>query len=248
MRTWHRGRSAGLVRLEDAARRLEPVAQRYLGLRSIPVDHIVGTVSRDGDFDRAFRPRRRDVRKRRDAVEAAFPTGHFPAIVVRKLGDAYFVVDGHHRVAVARDLGMAFVDADVTELVARWRLSPSVDEVELVHAEQERLFARESGLARSRPAVRLRVTLPIGYRELLESVQLHGYELMRSTGRAVDPAAVAADWYDAVYVPSVHRILRDGLALACRNGTESDRYLYVAHQERRGLLDGGAGGHPVGAV
>ena len=79
-------------------------------------------------------------------------------------------------------------------------------------------------------------------------MQLHGYELMRATGRAVDPAAVAADWYDAVYVPSVHRILRDGLALACRNGTESDRYLYVAHQERRGLLDGGPGGHPVGAV
>ena len=51
-----------------------------------------------------------------------------------------------------------------------------------------------------------------------------------------------------MYRPSVHRILRDGLALACRNGTESDRYLYVAHQERRGLLAGGAGGHPVGIV
>ena len=61
-------------------------------------------------------------------------------------------------------------------------------------------------------------------------------------------AAVAADWYDRVYRPSVHRILRDGLALACRNGTESDRYLYIAHQERRGLLDGGAGGPALGAV
>lgn len=248
MRTWNRGRTTGLVRLEDAARRLHPVAQRYLGLRSIPVDHIVGTASRDGDFDRAFRPRRRDVRKRRDAVEAAFPTGQFPAIVVRKLGDAYFVVDGHHRVAVARELGMAFVDADVTELVARWRLSPAVDTEELVHAEQERLFAQESGLARAHPGVRLRVTLPIGYRELLEQVQLHGWSLMRGTGRALDAGAVAADWYDAVYRPSVHRILRDGLALACRNGTESDRYLYVAHQARRGLLAGGADGHPVGIV
>jgi hypothetical protein len=248
VRTWQRGRSAGLVRLEDAARSLQPVAQRYLGLRTIPVDHIVGTASRDGDFDRAFRPRRRDLRKRRDAVEAAFPTGQFPAIVVRKLGDAYFVVDGHHRVAVARELGMAFVDADVTELVARWRLSPSADAAELLHAEQERLFAQESGLASARPDVRLRVTLPIGYRELLEAVQLHGYELVRSTGRALDAAAVAADWYDRVYRPSVHRILRDGLALACRNGTESDRYLYIAHQERRGLLDGGAGGPALGAV
>ena len=247
MLVWNRSRTAGLVRLEDAARSLQPVAQRYLGLRSIPVDHIVGTASRDGDFDRAFRPRRRDVRKRRDAVEAAFPTGQFPAIVVRKLGDAYFVVDGHHRVAVARDLGMAFVDADVTELVARWRLSPAADPQELVHAEQERLFAEESGLASARPGVRLRVTLPIGYRELLEQVQLHGYALVRGTGRALDPASVAADWYDAVYVPSVHRILRDGLALACRNGTESDRYLYVANQQRRGLLLGG-GGHPLGVV
>jgi hypothetical protein len=33
-----------------------------------------------------------------------------------RLGDQHFVSDGHHRVSVARALGMAAIDAEVTEL------------------------------------------------------------------------------------------------------------------------------------
>ena len=57
---------------------------------------------RGGDFDRDFQPRRPDVRERWRRVERAFPEAGFPPIVVYQLGDAYFVIDGHHRVAIAR--------------------------------------------------------------------------------------------------------------------------------------------------
>ena len=38
-----------------------------------------------------------------------------PAIVLYKVGEVYFVVDGHHRVSVARKQGQVFIDADVRE-------------------------------------------------------------------------------------------------------------------------------------
>jgi hypothetical protein len=119
-----------------------------LGVRAIEVANIVGTEGRGDDFDARFSPLRPDLGGRARQLARAFPSGNFGPITVEKLGDAYFVVDGHHRVAVARQRGMATIDAEVTELTARWHLSASPGCDELRHTEQERLFMSESGLAR----------------------------------------------------------------------------------------------------
>ena len=95
-----------LLDLEETIRRLKPFSRHYVGMRSIPVDHVVGTVGRAGDFDRRFSPRRSHVSVRMRRVSEAFPDGAFPAIDVHQLGEAYFVIDGHHRVAVARRRGI----------------------------------------------------------------------------------------------------------------------------------------------
>jgi hypothetical protein len=106
---------AGLLELDQAEQRLRPFARRYLGVRAVPVASIVGTDSRSSDFDREFRPLRPELRSRRQRVAQRFPDGDFPPIVVNKLGEAFFVLDGHYRVAVARSLGMETIDAEVTE-------------------------------------------------------------------------------------------------------------------------------------
>ena len=148
-----------------------------------------------------FCPRRPGIGSRWREVERAFPEGGFPPIVVYQLGDAYFVVDGHHRVAIARQRGMETIDADVTELEARWHLAADADVVELIHAEQERMFMTESGLGEARPDVRIRFSRPAGYLELLENTQIHGYHLMLAAGRALTRPEIAADWLDRVYRP-----------------------------------------------
>ncbi|MGH3114336.1 MAG: ParB N-terminal domain-containing protein, partial [Gaiellaceae bacterium] len=200
------GRSRELLPLEEATERLRPFARRYLGLRAVPLGQIVGTDSRGRDFDREFRPRRPDVRERLQRVERAFPNGDFPPIVAYQFGDAYFVVDGHHRVASARRQGMETIDAEVTELRARWHLPADADIVELVHAEQERIFMDESGLATARPEVGMRFSRPVGYIQLLETVQVHGYHLMLGAQRALPRSDIARDWYAQVYLPTVEAI------------------------------------------
>ncbi|MGH3014917.1 MAG: chromosome partitioning protein ParB, partial [Gaiellaceae bacterium] len=110
-----RGGSRDLLPLDQAIERLRPFTRRYVGIRPIPVAQIVGTDSRGSDFDRDFLPRRPDVRERWRRVEQAFPDSGFPPIVAYQLGDAYFVIDGHHRVAIARRRRMETIDAEVTE-------------------------------------------------------------------------------------------------------------------------------------
>ena len=224
-----------LLPLDEATRRLRPFSRSYVGLRPIPVKQIIGTDGRGADFDRDFRPRRPDVVRRREGVEAAFPEGGFPPIVVYQLGDAYFVIDGHHRVASARRQGIDMIDAEVTELRARWRLGADADVVELIHAEQERLFMTESGLAVSRPDARIRFSRPAGYLELLENVQIHGYHQMREAGRVLDPPEIAADWYDRIYRPAVEATRREGLRDAFPDATEADLFLAI-YQRRRELF------------
>jgi hypothetical protein len=224
-----------LLPLEEATERLRPFSRRYLGLRPIPVRQIVGTDSRGNDFDRGFHPRRPDIRQRWQGVEEAFPDAGFPPIVVYQLGDAYFVIDGHHRVAIAHQQGVEAIDAEVTELKARWHLPADADVVELIHAEQERIFMDESGLGDVRPDVQMRFSRPVGYIQLLETVQIHGYHLMQQAERMFARDEIAADWYASVYLPTVDVIHKEKLDEVCPEVTDPDRFLWV-YQRRRELV------------
>jgi ParB-like nuclease domain len=224
-----------LLALDQAEERLRPFSRRYLGIHAIPVTGIVGTDSRSTDFDREFRPLRPDLRSRRQRLAERFPEGQFPPIVVTKLGEAYFVVDGHHRVAVARRLGMATIDAEVTELQAFWRLGPDADVVELLHGEQHRIFMEESGLAEvAPPDVCISFSRLTAYRELLDSVASHGYRLMRERGRVLEPRDVAADRYEHVYLGALETFDREGLE---PQATKGDLFLCVQERRRELLLE-----------
>jgi hypothetical protein len=226
------GHEPELLSLDEAERRLRPFERRYLGISPIPVAQVVGTDSRRADFDRDFLPRRAEIGGRWRNVEHAFPDGDFPPLVAYQLGDAYFVIDGHHRVAIARQRGMEMIDAEVTELVARWHLHADADVVELIHAEQQRIFMVESGLDESRPTVCINFSRPVGYIELLENVQIHGYHLMRAAGRILEPAEIAADWYDRIYRPALGWIEGEGIRERDPDATDGDLFLWLYRTRR----------------
>src|SRR4029079_4659389 len=199
-------RSERLLELDEVERRLKPFGRRYLGVREIPLDELVGTDSRASSFTRDFRPLHAFSRDRLRALESSVADGAFPPIVTVKLGETYFVIDGHHRTALARRSGGEMIDADVTELIARVPLPAGADMLDVVLRELERIFLEDSGLAAGGPGVRVSVSRPAHYLELLENVQVHGYHMMRGRERVLDNAEIAADWYDAIYSPTLAAI------------------------------------------
>jgi hypothetical protein len=232
MKPLRRRREADLLELDEVERRLRPFARRYVGVRAIPLDHVVGTEGRAAAFTREFQPRHAFSRDRLRSLASAFPDGGFPPIVVVKLGETYFVIDGHHRVALARRHGGETIDADVTELVARVPLPPGADMVEVVLRELERIFLEDSGLAEARRGVRLSASRPAIYLELLENLQVHGYHLMREHGRVLGEGEIAADWYDRVYAPLMRAVERDRLGKDLRDAPDADLFLLL-HRRRR---------------
>jgi hypothetical protein len=226
----------GLIPFDEASRRLRVSARSYLGIREIPIERIVGSVDRSGDFDRDFKPRRGLSRSRLASLRSAFRERSMPAIAVFEVGGAYFVEDGHHRVALARERHADFIDAEVTRLQTNYEVGPDVDVSQLVHTEQQRMLLEESGLGRARPAAVIEFTLLDGYTQLREIIKAHGYDLARERGALPAPEEVAGDWYDTVYVPGVDAAHRASLPelYASWHSTDTDLFLWL-YQLRRDL-------------
>ena len=121
-RAYLAARVGGLVR----ARRASRTRPRDLGdvtalfwhatrMRPIPLGAIVGTVDPTTDFDASFRPAADRVSSRWQSIARARRGGRvLPPIVVLERPDGYYVLDGRHRVSVARALGQDCIDASVS--------------------------------------------------------------------------------------------------------------------------------------
>ncbi len=113
--SWLRRRCASLWAFDDARRELGAENRRHLGRRTVEVGRVVGSVGRWREFDARFMPTRASA-GRWKRVDLAYRTGRdLPPVSLYKLGDDYYVVDGNHRVSVARFEGVEMIDADVTE-------------------------------------------------------------------------------------------------------------------------------------
>jgi hypothetical protein len=106
-----------LLSFDEVRRALRASNRIYLGMRVVEVEKIVGSVERQGDFDRTFLPTRASVAARWRRIDRAFHrTEGLPPVSLYKIEDYYFVLDGHHRVSVARYHGAETIDAEVVEL------------------------------------------------------------------------------------------------------------------------------------
>ena len=87
--------------------------RKFIGTEDIPVEKIVGTLNRQSDFDHKFRPLNRHLLERWVNIYLTLEREGWPPILVHKVGEKYYVEDGHHRVSVAQALGMTFIPAKV---------------------------------------------------------------------------------------------------------------------------------------
>lgn len=211
---------------EEVVEALGRVGEHDLGLNTIELDSIVGSVDRTREFDRAFRPTTARLRTRWERIAAAQRRGEaFPPISVYRIGDLHFVRDGHHRTSVARSLGLDTIDAYVTEVETRVGLGRDLRVSDLPLKGHERLFMERVPLDPERRA-RLRLTDPWDYGVLAEAVEAWGMRAMQERHAYVDRADVARLWFDEEYDP-VTATLRDGGFIE-PGETETDAYMRIA--------------------
>jgi hypothetical protein len=186
-------------------------AENFLGTKLIPLDAIVGSVDKVRDFDRRFRPTSGRSRQRWERLARASRTGEeIPPIDVYQVGDYYFVQDGHHRVSVARSLGLDVIEARVTAIDTF--LTP----VGIgARSDVERKYWRRLMLERvpfkgeARAAVA--VDDPFDYGVIAETVEAWAARTMHAEGAYFDKATMAARWYAEEFRPVVDMIEEAGV-------------------------------------
>jgi len=222
-----------ILPFEEVVDALGVVGREDRGLQIVPLDAIVGTVDRAADFDRGFRPTSPRLRSRWERIAAAQRRGEsLPPISLYRVGDLYFVRDGHHRVSVAKSLGREDIDAYVVEIQTRVRLGRDLRVGDLPLKDHERLFRERVPLGREERA-RISVTDPWAYGTLAEGVEAWGFRAMQDRGAYMDRREVAHLWFSSEYLPVVEMLNAGGLLE--RGETETDAYLRVAAMRYRAL-------------
>jgi hypothetical protein len=197
-----------------------------LGLKTIALDSIVGTVGRKrGEFDRSFRPASVGVRGRWERIATARRRGEaMPPIDVYRIGELHFVDDGHHRVSVARALGDTHIDAHVKEVRTAVGAGRELKLSDLPLKRHERVF-------------RERVPLPAGLRDRIELsdewkyaqlatlIEAWGLRASHAREQLLTRAEIAEAWFHEEYEPVLEVLSEAG---AGGGGTDTERYMRIA--------------------
>jgi hypothetical protein len=220
-----------MLPFDEVVDALGRVGERDLGVHSIALETIVGTVDRGKEFDREFRPTSSRARTRFERIAEAQRRGvSMPPIDVYRVGELHFVRDGHHRVAVARAQGRDTIDAHVVEVVTRVPADRSMSLDDLPLKSHERLFHERVPLPAEARA-QIVVTDPVRYGSLAEGVEAWGLRLVQHEQRLLDRGQIAQRWFAEEYEPVVE-MLREA-ELIGRRETPADAYLRLSGERYR---------------
>jgi hypothetical protein len=200
----------------------------YRGVQTVPIAQIIGSVDRYRDFDRAFLPKQDFMSERWQKVSRAwYQDLSLPPILLYKVGEVYFVVDGHHRVSVAREKGQEAIEAEVRECAVRVPVTADMDpdDLEILGAKVE--FLERAALDRVRPEAQVEVSILGGYDRMLEHIAVHRYFMGLEFQRDIGEEEAVSHWYDTVYLPIANVIREADILPAFPGRTEADLYLWV---------------------
>lgn len=219
-----------IVPYEEAIEALGFVSERSIGLQVVPIAAIVGTVDRGRDFDRHFRPTSARVRSRWEHIAAAMRRGDpLPPVDLYKVGEVYFVRDGHHRVSVACALGHNDIDAYVTEVITRVGVEHPITLSDLPLKSHERVFYERVPLPEE-ARTEIRLSDPWDYALLAEGVEAWSFRAIQKNGDALDREQSARLWLETEYRPVVAMLREAGMI---ERRTDTEAYLRVAAERYR---------------
>ncbi len=229
------GKSLELLSFREVTQKLKEAGRHNLGLQDIPLAAIVGSVGRTRDFDRNFLPLQQEDAERWARVKVAgMGEKGLPPIEVYKIGESYFVLDGNHRVSIARQQGMETISAMVVEVQTRAPLPADAQPDDLILGAEYADFLEYTQLDKMKPEVDLRVSVPGLYKKLEIHIAVHRCYIETNEAQMCRTVPEAASyWYDEAYLPLIETIRERGILRDFPGLTETDLYLWITENQEQ---------------
>jgi hypothetical protein len=222
------GQRTTLLSYDEIKEKLRVGGPIYRGVKTVRVDQIAGSLNRYHEFDRVFLPASDTLATRWQRVNRAFYQEiSLPPVVLYKVGEVYFVVDGHHRVSVAREQGQIEIDAEVRECATRVNITADIKPEDLEILESKVHFLERTALDHLKPDADIKLTIPDGFERMLEHIAVHRYFMGLDLQRDISEHEAVTDWYDHVYMPIINVIRDTDILKEFPDKTEGDLYLWV---------------------
>jgi len=224
------GQSEELLQYDDISKKMHISGRSSKGMREIPIASIVGSVNRYQDFDRNFLPLHDTDMERWANVKATMVSPGsigLPPIKVYKIGEGYFVLDGNHRVSIAKQMEFDQIEAYVTEINTKVPFSLDDSPDELILKAEYADFLEETKFDQAVPGVQLVLTFPGLYETLKEHIRVHRHYMGIEQMREIPQLEAARHWYDNVYLPVVRIIREQNVLREFPQRTETDLYIWV---------------------
>ena len=238
------GQPTTLLSYDEVKEKLRIGGPIYRGVQTVRVEQIAGSLNRYHEFDRVFLPASDALAARWQSVNRAFYQDiSLPPVVLYKVGQVYFVVDGHHRVSVAREQGQIYIEAEVRECYTRVNITADIEPEDLEILEDKVNFLERTSLDRLMPDANIKLTIPDGFDRMLEHIAVHRYFMGLDLRRDISEEEAVRDWYEHVYMPIINVIRETDILAEFPGKTEGDLYLwaldhqhYLAQEEGASLL------------
>jgi hypothetical protein len=215
---------------EEVVEALGFVGEHFAGTAVVPLDAIVGTVNRGRDFDRRFRPTSGRVRSRWEHIAAAMRRGEaMPPVDLVRIGEIYFVRDGHHRVSVARALGHTDINARITDVRTRVGAEHAITLADLPIKSHERVFFERVPLP-DHARAEIVLSDPWDYDRLAQAIEAWGFRTSQDRGEPIGRRETAYLWLENEYRPVVE-MLREADLIGGLTPTEA--YMRVSSERYR---------------
>ena len=222
------GQRQRLLAFDEVREKLHLGGPVYRGLQSVPLDKIIGSVNRYRDFDHLFLPTQSHTEDRWRRINRAwYEEIDLPPVMLYKVGEVYFVVDGNHRVSVARDRGQQFIDAEVREVESRVPVTAGMQPDDLERLGERVEFLERTQLDRWYPEAVIKPTVLGGYERLLEHIAVHRYFMGIDQGRSISEEEAVRHWYETLYLPVVQVVERSDVLEELPGRTATDFYLWT---------------------
>ena len=194
------------------------------GVQTVALERITGSVGKYTDFDSRFRPKKHVSSTRfRDVKRIMREGGALPPVMLYQIRDDYYVLDGNHRVAAAKELGWTEIRAKVVELLSGRNTMEN-----LLYLEKKK-FMEKTGLQEDIP-----LTEVGKYKFLEKQIQSHQVFLTSQSGMDCDFQRAARDWYNTIYGPMTAIIASGGLKKYFPKRTLADLYAYISYHHWEG--------------
>ncbi len=225
------GSSNRLIHFQQVEEQLDFEQTEKLGLQEIPLDAIVGSVNRQHDFTRKFLPRSGVDPQRWQRVDQVVGQ-QIPPIDVYQIDEVYFVLDGNHRVSIARQRGMTHIPAFITRIESAVSLTPEDTFNDVIIKNEQARFLNDTKLSVLRPEFNFTVTTPGAYRQLREHIANHHFNLEMKFHYPATFEEAVESWVDEVYFPIIREIAQHGLLRDFPERTPTDLYIWLMQHQQ----------------